>query len=286
MVKSIVITGAQKTGTSTMVGILNCHPDIFIMHEYFIDQRATKYGNQFLRDHLISPTKWPDKMGTFDKFINFLSSEVLSDYNYVYIGDKWPKLGRLPWLESRLRRLDDSYIIYMVRDIRTWLGKRIVKSLYRCDNNIVPAVSQYLFYFIKSYQSPNCLHVRTEDMVLRPQNTLNRLTEFTGLDMDSYAGEWWNKIGESEDDNKNMYKWWERHSTSLVEPRLFDVKTELTQHKFWNKVLPLFDKYYTNIGGTFGSGQIKRDLDKVRALKDFGAITLDQCFNTISEEKL
>ncbi len=31
--KIVFITGAHKTGTSPIVGILNCHPKIFILYE-------------------------------------------------------------------------------------------------------------------------------------------------------------------------------------------------------------------------------------------------------------
>lgn len=47
--KFLFITGAPKTATSTLVGILNCHPNIFILYETYLNQGwLSKYGKRFL----------------------------------------------------------------------------------------------------------------------------------------------------------------------------------------------------------------------------------------------
>ena len=44
----LIIAGAHKTGTSNIVGMLNCHPNIFILYETFLNRGLpTFYANRF-----------------------------------------------------------------------------------------------------------------------------------------------------------------------------------------------------------------------------------------------
>ena len=46
----LFIVGAHKTATSTLVGMLNCHPDIFILYETALNQSLiSRHGRRFLK---------------------------------------------------------------------------------------------------------------------------------------------------------------------------------------------------------------------------------------------
>ena len=47
--QTLFVQGVQKTGTSTLVGILNCHPQVFLMYETDLNRTMiSNYGNQIL----------------------------------------------------------------------------------------------------------------------------------------------------------------------------------------------------------------------------------------------
>ena len=51
--QQLYLLGPQKTGTSSMVGLLNSHPKIFCMYEVNLTNHDERYGRQLINALLI-----------------------------------------------------------------------------------------------------------------------------------------------------------------------------------------------------------------------------------------
>ena len=117
----IFIIGAHKTATSTLVGMLNCHPEIFLLYETELYQpHISRHAKRFLAQYpdarfLFRSSE--DLHALYSQLQEFLKSK---GYPYKYVGDK------LPGLNANFHvSLNAFKVIFSVRDIRTWLGKDV-----------------------------------------------------------------------------------------------------------------------------------------------------------------
>jgi len=284
MTDTLLVIGAQKSGTSTMVGILNCHPEIFVAHEWFLDSVCTKYGLDFFRHYRVDEReRLKKKKPIASSFQNFIRVLLKNGYNYKYAGDKWPRIGSYKVIDKRIVEMKDIYSIFMIRDLRTWLQHKMVLNIYKCTDDITDLAIRYVYYFVKSFLLPKCLRISMEGMIQYPNITVKQVADFLKVE-DIYMQGWWDKVGKQEDNNKKLHKWWERHTSAVIEPKHLDIEVDIKEHSFWSDILPVFDKYYNNLNSVFEDNAIIDDINYLISLsKKWNKVSANELYNTVSK---
>lgn len=276
----LFIQGPEKTGTSTITGILNCHPEIFILFECYLGQPViTKYGSQLLN-------RYPEARRFFrsevdyglpvKEFFDFLS-EKETNYSYKIVGTKVNSLD--PEFTQRGR---NQKIIFMKRDIKSWLLKESVIKRYRTDIDIVVPAIEYLDYLVKSYSIPQSYHLWMEDMIEKNDEILSDLSGYLGINLDVHAQNWWEKFGKHEkSDPKSVFRLNNVHHSSRIKPEHLDTSYILIEHPFWDDVGKIFDKYYDKRSDNpkFKINQIDEDLQRIKDLKKYSPLLLNDCYS-------
>ena len=282
----LFVHGVEKTGTSTLVGILNSHPEVFVLYETMLDNcRISKYGNQLLEE-------FPEARVLFRKTTNIAEPYLKlakmiqrknPGYNYRYIGDKLISLD-----PARTQPEVPHKTIYTFRDARTWLPKGQIVKYYRTDLDLVAPAVEYLRYIISSFQYRNSMHVRLNDIVFRNQDLLAALSDYLGLSIIEYADQWWQTAGSyPKDDPKRLFKWFIGHHSSKVQPKELDTSVVLQQVPFWEEYLPLFDKYFrTGFFPEFSAEEINQDLISLDGLLAHAPLPLHQAYQKIETDIL
>lgn len=214
--KRFEILGAHKTGTSTMVGILNCHPDIFCHYEYVVDGKVNK--------------------GYVD---NKKMERPRRSTRYRWVGDKNPVLGDTHEIDARIARHSDSYIVFCYRNIQDWLCHSSVVQLYGSDVDVVKPSINFLYYLTRSFQFNNIVHIRWDDVVSDTEGEIKKLADFFDVEVEHFV-DWWDKVGLWDDNNKLRFKWWVGHNCATKKPTI-DIEVEMIDHEFWDTVLPVIE---------------------------------------------
>lgn len=280
----LYIIGAQKTGTSSLVGMLNSHPDIFILYEFFNgkDTIPSKYGMHFLE-------KYPDSRFLFrlEKDLNLLYLELREylkskGYYFKIIGDKHPGL------DFRLFHIyKNKKIIFTCRDLRTWLCKDYIIKAYNTKENIVPAAVDYSIYFLNSFLLEEVMYIKMEDLILKNNEIITKIGNFLNINTNPYFNNWWEKVDKIEPDNpKATLYWWRGHKSSLIKPRKLDTEVKLKSNDFWDQILPIFDKYFKNTENIFSTKEIKSDIRKLGLLRRKYLVSFDEAYTMYKSEKL
>lgn len=131
------ILGSHKTGTSTMVGLLNCHPEIYCYYEYMYDGKLKN-----------PEVELPELLGS-----------------YKWLGDKNPLLGSIEEIDNRVLYYDNMNIVFCYRNIEDWLAHKYVANHYGSYEDVVGPSIRYIYYLIKSFDFPNVIRVRLEDLL-------------------------------------------------------------------------------------------------------------------------
>jgi hypothetical protein len=71
-----------------------------------------------------------------------------------------------------------------------------------------------------------------------------------------------------------------------VEPRILDTKSKVKTHKFWEALLPIFDKYYQQPNGSFGAQEIGADLRELELAANTLSMTLREGFESFETFKI
>lgn len=274
----LFIVSAGQTASSTLLGMLNCHPDIFLFYETDLyKSMPSKYSRRFLETY-------PDAryfMGYYDDIgvpykqaKDFLSRK---GYEYKIVGDK------IDGLDYNFDKLKKYKVIFIIRDIRTWLRKEGVASMYTAQKDIIPTAVDYTVYFLQSFLLPDALHIRTEDIIQDNQGVINKISDFLGMELN--LGKWWEKI-EKQGYPKKAQRWWEGHVSSLVEPKKLDVRIEIKPHIFWDTLLPIFNKYYQNLEKNFSSAEISHDIEELKKLNKLSPVSIVSIYDNYWKDKL
>jgi hypothetical protein len=282
----LFVQGVKKTGTSTIVGILNCHPEIFVLYETMLNNSMiSKYGNQIL-------SRYPEARQFFRsnkdfgvsylEFLSFLEKKNPS-YRYRYFGDKIISID-----PDKIRTNCKFKIIFALRDIRTWLIKEQIQGDYRTDLDLVPATLDYLYYCIGSIRRPNSIRVRLENLVKHNQDEVNRIARFLNVDLSAYTDHWWKKIDVfQEEDPKSSIRWYDGHQSSRIKPAEMDSSVLLKPNPFWDTILNLFDKYYyCEDKSDFEEGEILHDIETLEEYRKFSPVRLEDAYFNISTTRL
>lgn len=263
----LFVSGHGKTGTSSMVGMLNSSPQCFVLYEAYLcrDGRADPRGRQFLEAF---PSIETNKMGkSLSQCYRHLWLELNKQgYNYNLIGDKiladslsechWREMGLLP-------------VVYMVRDLRTWLCKNIVVSDYNTRGHIADKAVAYVKSFVQTFPWRKCLRVSLENFLLDNPTCVQRVFKFIELKVSQDCRRWWKSVGcYPAGSPKAAVKWWSGHDSSQLRPAKLDTTAHLRNHKFWDDILPIFDKYYDSIDQGVSAASIQTDLNSLSRLAE------------------
>lgn len=290
MSKLLFIMGAPKTCTSSILGMLNCNPDIFIMYEAFMSKKI-KSGDKILSKHRIHAGVI-NKKHSMTKIYKGLDNVV--GKNYKYFGDKWARLDDTRVLAKWIEELKPHNVIFTVRDLKTWLVHNVVVSkqkLHRGGEHLANNIIRYVYYYISSFKLPHCERIRLEDFVGDNDAIINRLDNFLpNVSLRPHVEDWWEKIGDYNDPKKHIHPWWipgpgRRRDSSFVKPSKLDISVTMKDHVMWQKVLPIFNKYYDSPTGSFSEEEIEQDLNSLLRLKlNLGSV--DDFFEQINAVKL
>lgn len=279
----LFIQGPEKTATSTLNGILNAHPDITNLFEVYMNQSyITKYSSQLLdvypgaRKYFIEN----DDFGTsYLNFFNWLKEKENIDYKYV---------------GAKVNSLDPDFIhpshnyktIFTVRDIRSWLLKQSVIQRYRTDLDIVVPSIKYLKYLVAIQLKENSIMLRMEDIVLKQEEVFNKLSEFLKINFDGCSENWWESFGKSDfDRNKNVFKLDHVHHSSHMKPESLDTDYKLSEHRFWDDIEPIFNKYY-HPNNDLSKPEINSDLKGLDKLKLYSSLKINDCYEYYLSKRL
>lgn len=277
----LFIQGPEKTATSLLTGILNCHPEIFILFENYLSQSTiTKYGNQVLN-------RYPDARHFYrneedfakpvNDFFNYLR-EKEPDYKYKFVGTK------INNLDPYVTQAGGPYkIIFTMRDIKSWLVKESVIKRYRTDLDVVIPAMEYLQYVVKSAKFNHAFRLRMEDLIQENDKMISSLSDYIGITLPPHTDKWWKKIGNrSEESPKSVFKLDHVHHSSRVKPGNLDTSVEIVNQPFWETVESIFQKYFRASGRPdFDKKEIERDLKSIKELEQLAPLPFTKCYSHV-----
>jgi len=276
----LFVVGGQSSGTSTLVGTLNAHPDIFLLYETRMNRTAvSRYGNQLL-DSFPEVRPYfrggPDVGQPYKQLAAFLNDKLGKSYRYI--GDKLITLDADGTFGSRPYRT-----IFALRDIRTWLCKKQIVKWYRTDLDIVAPALTYLAMVCRSCGHQLSYRVPLEQLIEQHESVVDGLSGFLDLDLRGPAAEWWLHVGDYDSgDPKGAQDWASVHPSSRRPPTTLDTTVEIKSHPFWDEFLPLFEKYYgSGCPDPALAGEIAADLEKAENLMRFAPLPLAEAFGDI-----
>lgn len=261
--KLLFVIGPHKSSTSSLVGILNCHPGIFMLYETDLTRPAiTKYGLQLL-ERLPQARRFfhlTDNVETsYRAFARFLCDHTGNEY--LYTGDKIVTMDLAKFQDV------DAKFIFPIRDLRTWLAKDTIIRYYRTDIDAVPVAIDFVRYAIDARRFPSGLCISMEDLIQENDVAVSRLGEHLELDLAARASRWWEKVGLYPSGDPKRFQTWNRgHYSSTQSPEKVDTVVELEDHPFWREILPIFDRYH-GAGAKVSKSQMRADLARLENLR-------------------
>lgn len=279
----LFITGSYKTASSSLVGILNCHPKIFMLYETDLSRgEISKYGRHFLEAypdarHLFRYTENVGRL--YHGLKTFLSDK---GHSYHIVGDKLVDLN-----QQTLKKVLPYRVIHIVRDIRSWLSKDAVRQKFMLNHDIIPAAIDYTVHFMESFLLPRVLRLRMEDLILQNESTIAQIGSFLDIDLLRHTKCWWEKV-RIPDPNDPKYKqqWWGSHNSTFLQPQQLDTNTRLTAHPFWQDLMPVFEKYYQGAHQIFSPSEVEHDISFVLKLARRSPFPLREAFAASRETPL
>jgi hypothetical protein len=279
--RTLFVQGPRKTATSTITGILNCHPGIFILFEnYVADPEITKYANLFFE-------RYPEARHFFrteedygkpiKDIFSFLKKKE-PDYNYQYCGTKINSFD--PFITQKV---SNHKVIFMMRNIKSWLVKESIVNVYRTDLDIVTPATDYLRYIINVHKVPGSYRLWMEDLIEYNDKSIDQISGYLDLPLKPYTKQWWKKIANWDKENpKSVFKLNRVHHSSRVPPTKLDTSCEVADHPFWEKVDDIFSKYYrVKNSEVFTRETLNSDLRSVNELREFAPLSIENSYREI-----
>ncbi len=282
MAEPLFILGYPKTASSNLVGILNCHPDIFMLYETNLRSSAmSRYAQQLV-------DAWPETRGLvyaeqpigkpYEKLGGMLREKYGRDYRYVgdkFAGEPAADFTGLP-----------GKVMFSLRDIRTWLAKSSVQSIYQIEMDIVPIAIDFTAFLMRTHLMPHGMRVKMEDLLADDTSLFKKIDDFLDLDLSGHAARWWQDVGKyKSSDPKSLQNWAKGHPSSTTKPAGEDTAAELADHPFWDEILPLFDKYY-QADNCFSAADVEGDLKALRGIGAMSPVRLDEAFVEITSHSI
>jgi hypothetical protein len=280
----LFILGAGKTATTSLCGLLNSHPDVFVMCEVDLNQsHLSRYGTKLINaDQDLLPCFFRAP-GT-DALENYRRAhKLLRDKGHAkrFFGDKFVGID-----SGYADGFKDVRVIYSVRPLQEWIAKDSVRPWYPLDKDMVPFATQYAKHFIESFLLPKVYHVRMEEFLKDNAGVVRGIWTFLGLEPPAHAEQWWETIGHyPAGDPKQALNWWRGHASSAVAPQENDTRVKLRRNAFWDEVLPIFNKYYDGVRQRrFERAEIEADLAALQSMIGRHEYPFEECFVTAESE--
>jgi hypothetical protein len=262
----LFILGAGKTGTTSLCGLLNCHPDVFVMCEVdFNRTHISRYGTKLLRAH---PHMLPCFFRPYggDFLTNYeRAHEMMRARGHAakYFGDKLVGID-----SGYVDDYRDSRVIYTVRRLPEWIAKDSVRAWFPLERDIVPFAVQYTKHFVESFLLPRALHIRLDNFLRRNAQVVHDVWRFLEVDPPANAERWWETVGKHPGtDPKASLNWWRGHASAAVAPQENDTEVAIQPNPFWQELLPIFDKYYDGLDTRrFEPAEIAADLAQLQGM--------------------
>jgi hypothetical protein len=280
----LFILGAGKTATTSLCGLLNSHPDVFVMYEVYLNRsEISRYGNKLVHAD-------PDLMPCFfrphgaDAMENYRRAHrLLREKGHAkrFFGDK------LVGIDSGYAdSFRDVHVIFSVRTVQEWIAKDSVRTWFPLDTDLVPFATQYAKHFVESFLLPKVYHVRMDEFLNDNAGVARGIWKFLDLEPPACAGKWWETVGAyPPGDPKQALNWWRGHASSAVAPQANDTHVELRRNPFWDEVLPIFDKYYRGVHRRdFARAEIEADLATLQNMIGRHRYPFASCFTAVASE--
>jgi hypothetical protein len=280
----LFILGAGKTATTSLCGLLNSHPDVFVMCEVLMNRTdISRYGNKLIG---VEPELLPcffrapgaDAMDNYRRAHKILRAK---GHAKSFFGDKAVGID-----SGYTDGYQDVHVIYSVRPVQEWIAKDSIRTWYPLDTDLVPFAIQYAKHFIESFLLPKIHHVRMEAFINDNAGVVRSIWDFLGLETPPKGEQWWETIGHyPPGDPKQALNWWRGHASSAVAPQENDTRVELRRNAFWDELLPVFDKYYKGVREhRFERAEIEADLARLHGMIGRHSYPFADCFVTAESE--
>ena len=196
----IVIGGCGRSGTTLLNTMLNAHPKIFCSDEYPLLVRSGFNLNKLSKNLNLNNTELTKIIKNSKnrvEFIEKLFNLIRSNNNKEIITTTWPNY--IFYLNELFFYFPNIKFIHIVRDGRdvALSFRNNMKSLPFRHNMVIdkegyPSM-EYLATIWKTFinafnkweNNKRCLMVKYEDLILRPENTLNEICNFIGVEFDA-----------------------------------------------------------------------------------------------------
>ncbi len=264
--EKLFVIGAYKSGTTTLMGMLNCHDDIYLEGELF---NHTKSMNRFKAcfPEAVKACRMANRSEFYSDYIRYLNK--VKGKNYKYVGEKIATLSFDDFLDVKKNK-----IIFICRDIRTWLAKPSLPRIPQCKSKkwATQFAVEYTSMLIRSFGLSTCHRISLEKLLSNNDAVLQEIGDFIGMPLKSDLNHWWERMGKYKDpeDPKGKMEWWDKQPSSLLGPSKDkrDVRVEVnSKHDMWKVILPIFDKYYNNLSKDFSPDERKRDLQALAKIR-------------------
>ncbi len=234
----IFLIGAERSGTTLLRLMLNAHPQISWLNEF-----------EYSVDRVTSQDKWPD-LTEYKEYLStdriFRATEFVVDDTLDYPGlvksfleqkqqrDQKPIIGATchRHYDSLLRLFPNARFIYLLRDPRDVANSNIGMGW---AGNVWCGVDRWVeaenlwSNMKKTLSEENYIEIRSEELILSPEDNLTKICEFIGLEYDDQMMEYPSNTTYSRPDPKLTEQWKRKMSEKdikLVEAKTFQIMKE------------------------------------------------------------
>ena len=246
--RPLFVVGPPNTATSTLVAMLNAHPEVLVCYETWQrPPRLSRYTRQLFEACPAARRAFAGELSIPAVYRRL--GEILCDEgaSYRFVGDKLVNLG-----VRELPELAGERVLFIARDLREWLLKHEIEAHYAVSIDAVAPAIDFLECLLLAAEQRSWLRVEMTEMLADNPGTLDRIAEYLSLDRAGFSDAWWETVDSSEDPLKRAMTWYRYHPSSRMPPQpKSDVRYELAEHPFWEGVTPLrrrvVDAYRTGI---------------------------------------
>lgn len=279
----LFILGAMKTATTSMCGLVNSHPDVFVMCEVILNSNCPgRWGRRLVK-------AYPE---TLPLFFGSRGAAYLSNYHQAqeffaghghgrqYFGDKIATID-----SGFAKRMEGAHVIFCVRSLPEWIAKDSVRGHYPLDANIAPFAVQYCKHFLESFLLERVHHVRMDDFLEDNHKIVDGVWNFLGLTRPKNAYHWWQSIGHyAATDPKSRLNWWKGHMSSATAPKDNDTEAVIAPNPLWDAILPIFNHYYELAGAGRGEDHniVLRDIAELEKMSHKFVVPIEAAYKSLN----
>jgi len=277
------ILGLPNTATSTLVGIVNSHPEILVCYEtWSLPPRLTNYSSKLCAAFPEVRRMFSGSLNLPDSYAAMGGVLAAQGHSYRYIGDKV-----VSFTFDEMTSLAETRAVYITRPLTEWLIKREVRRAYGTDLDAVTPALHYLRCLAFANTRPRWLRVSMQNLMSNPRGFISKLAAALDLLPGDFDHSWWNSLQNYKDPVKNSMKWADAHPSSLMPPQhIPDIKYRLTSHPFWSDVADTAEDLLNRMEGGISDNEAAELEMKFQAIADrYPSIPLQALYSEFSEKR-